>query len=149
MRHLQPQRTTHLKVGSRIPIVIAIACFVAITGCGEPIGPRTICCVSHQPPETVSGLAVLAAELHDAADVFDEGVADTTVRSQAQSAINSLADQLLAGKVAGSRAALAQARSLLANLDVVSTTELTPVSFALDYIERRVNEILIASGYRG
>jgi hypothetical protein len=94
-------------------------------------------------------LAVLAAELHDAADVFDEGVADTTVRSQAQSAINSLADQLLAGKVAGSRAALAQARSLLANLDVVSTTELTPVSFALDYIERRVNEILIASGYRG
>lgn len=92
---------------------------------------------------------MLAAELHDAADVFAQGVADTTVRGQAESAVNHLADQLLAEKVAGSRAALAQARSLLANLDVVSATELTPVSFALDYIERRVNEILLAGGYSG
>jgi hypothetical protein len=122
--------------------VLAIACFVALAGCGEPIGPRTICCVSHPPPETVSGLAVLAAELHDAADVFDQGVADTTVRGQAESAVNRLADQLLAGKVAGSRAALAQARSLLASLDAISAIELAPVGLALDYIERRMNAIL-------
>ena len=127
---------------SRIQAVLAFACFVAMAGCGEPIGPRTICFVSHPPPETVSGLAVLAAELHDAADVFAQGVADAPLRGQAQLAINRLADQLLAGKVAQSRAALAQARSLLASVDAISAIELAPVGLALDYIERRMNAIL-------
>jgi hypothetical protein len=130
--------------------VIAIACFVAITGCGEPTGPRTICCISKsQPEQTVSGLAVLAAELHDAADVFAQGVTDTALRGQAELAVNRLADQLLAGKVASSRAALAQARSLLANLGDIPAIELAPVGLALDYIERRINEILIAGGLDG
>ena len=149
MTYVQPQRTTHSKVGSRIAAVIAIACFVAITACGEPIGPRTICCVSHPPPETISGLAVLAAELHDAADVFSQGVADTSLRGKAELAVNGLADQLLTGKVASSRAALVQARSLLANPDEISAIELAPVALALDYIEQRMNQILSAAGYNG
>lgn len=150
MRYLQPERTTNFSVGSRIPAAIAIACFVAITGCGEPTGPRTICCVSHpQPEQTVSGLAVLAPELHDAADVFAQGVGDKTLRGEAELAVNGLADQLLAGKVAASRAALTQARSLLANLNDIQAIELAPVRLALDYIERRINEILIAGGYGG
>ena len=150
MRYLQPERTTNFSVGSRLPAVIAIACFVAITGCGEPTGPRTICCISKsQPEQTVSGLAVLAAELHDAADVFAQGVTDTALRGQAELAVNRLADQLLAGKVASSRAALAQARSLLANLGDIPAIELAPVGLALDYIERRINEILIAGGLDG
>jgi hypothetical protein len=150
MRYLQPKRTTNLSVGSRIQAVIAIACFVAIVGCGEPTGPRTFCCESKPGPEqTVSGLAVLAAELHDAADVFAQGVADTTVRAHAELAVNRLADQLLAGKVASSRAALTQARSLLANLDAVPAIELAPVGLALDYIERRMNEILNSGAQDG
>ena len=137
-------------MGSRIPAVIAIACFVAITGCGEPTGPRAICCISHpQPEQIVNGLAVLAPELHDAADVFAQGVADKTLRGKAELAVNRLADQFLAGKVAASRAALAQARSLLTNLDDISAIELAPVGLALDYIERRMNEILISGGYSG
>jgi hypothetical protein len=150
MRYLQPKRTTKLSVGSPIQAVIAIACFVAMVGCGEPTGPRTFCCVSKPGPEqTVSGLAVLAAELHDAADVFAQGVADTTVRGQAELAVNRLADQLLAGKVASSRAALTQARSLLANLDDIPAIELAPVGLALDYIERRMNEILNSGAQDG
>jgi hypothetical protein len=147
MRYQQPERTTNFSVGSRIPAVIALACFVAITGCGEPTGPRTICCESKpQPDQTVSGLAVLAPELHD---VFAQGVADTVLRAQAELAVNRLADQLLAGKVAPSRAALAQARLLLANLGDIPAIELAPVRLALDYIERRINEILIAGGLNG
>ena len=150
MRYLQPERTTNFSVGSRLPAVIAIACFVAITGCGEPTGPRTICCISKsQPEQTVSGLAVLAAELHDAADVFAQGVTDTALRGQAELAVNRLADQLLAGKVASSRAALTQARSLLANLDDIPAIELAPVGLALDYIERRMNEILNSGAQDG
>jgi hypothetical protein len=137
-------------MGSRLWAVSAIACFVAITGCGEPTGPRTICCTPKpQGEQTVSGLAVLAPELHDAADVFAQGVTDTALRGQAELAVNRLADQLLAGKVASSRAALAQARSLLANLGDVPAIELAPVGLALDYIERRINEILIAGGLDG
>jgi hypothetical protein len=150
MSYMQPERATKFSMGSRIPAVIAIACFVAITGCGEPTGPRTICCEAKpQQEQTVSGLAVLAPELHDAADVFAQGVADTTLRGQAALAVNRLADQLLAGKVAPSRAALAQARLLLANLSDVPAIELAPVRLALDYIERRINEILIAAGLNG
>jgi hypothetical protein len=143
MRYLQRQRATNFSVGSRVKAAIGIAGFVAMIGCGEPTGPRTICCETHpQPEQTVSGLAVLAAELHDAADVFAQGVADTALRGQAQLAVNRLADQLLAGKVAASRAALAQGRSLFVNVDDVSGIELAPVGLALDYIERRINEIL-------
>ena len=149
MRYLQPERTTNFSVGSRLTAVIAIACFVAITGCGEPTGPRIIYVSKPQPEQTVIDLAVLAPELHDAADVFAQGVTDTALRGQAELAVNHLADQLLAGKVAGSRAALAQARSLLANLGDVSAIELAPVGLALDYIERRMNEILIAAGLSG
>jgi hypothetical protein len=125
-------------------VAIAIACFVAITGCGEPTGPRTICCVSHpdQPEPTFSGLAVLEPELRDAADVFAQGVEDKAVRAQAELAINRLAEQLLAEKVASSRAALAQARSLLASLNDISAIELAPVGLALDYIERRIDQII-------
>ena len=131
MKFLHPERTKHLSLA-----VIAIACFVAMTGCGEPTGPRTICCLSKP------GLAVLAPELHDAADVFAQGVEDKALRGPAELAVNRLADQFLAESVAGSRAALAQARSLLANLDDISAIELAPVGIALDYIERRMNQIL-------
>lgn len=92
---------------------------------------------------------MLAAELHDAADVFAQGESDTALRGKAELAVNRLADQLLAGKVAGSRAALAQARSLLANLDDIAAIELDPVGLALDHIERRINEILISAGLDG
>jgi hypothetical protein len=150
MRYLQQKRTTNFRVGSRIPAAIAIACFVAMTACGEPTGPRTICCYTAPKPEqTVIGLAVLAAELHDAADVFAQGVANTTLRAKAELAVNGLADQLLTGKVAPSRAALVQARSLIANPDEISAIELAPVDLALNYIERRMNQILSSVGYNG
>ena len=136
-----PERTTRSRMRSPLAAVIALTCFVAITGCGEPTGPRTICCQA-RPEQTVSGLAVLAAELHDAADVFAGHVSDILIKGQAELAVNRLADQLLAGKVAGSRASLADARLLIANQKDVSAIELAPVSLALDYIERRMNEIL-------
>ena len=128
--------------------MIAIACFVAMAGCGEPSGPRTICCTPQpqQPEQTVNALAVLAPELHDAADVFAQGAENKDVRSKAVLAVNKLADQLLAGKVVASRVALADARSLLASLDDISATELAPVGLALDYIEGRMNEILNSVG---
>ena len=146
MRHFSPKRTKNVGVVPRIAAVIAIACFVAITGCGEPVGPRTICCESKPelPEPTFSGLAVLAAELHDAADVFAQGVDDKALRGRAELAVNRLADQLLAEKVASSRAALAQARSLLASVDDISAIELAPVGLALDYIERRIDQIIRA-----
>lgn len=150
MRDLQPEHTKNFSVRSRFSTVIAIACLVAMTACGEPSGPRTICCLSQpQPPTTFSGLAVLAAELHDAADVFAEGVEDENLRGRAELAVNHLADELLAERVAGSRVALTQARSLLANLDDTSAIELAPVRLALDHIERRMNQILYAGGYNG
>ena len=146
--YLQPKRTTSISGGSRIPAVIAIACFVAMAGCGEPSGPRTICCTPkpQQPEQTVNALAVLAPELHDAADVFAQGAEDKDVRSKAVLAVNKLADELLSGKVQSSRAALFQARLLLARLDDISATELAPVGLALDYIEGRMNEILNSVG---
>ena len=134
-------------VGSRILAVFAIACFAAMVGCGEPMGPRTICCTP-KPPEAeriVNDLAVLAPELHDAADVFVEGTTRPLLRTQAVLAVNGLADQLLAGKVVASRAALQQARLILADLDEVSAIELAPVNLALNYVERRMNQILNSS----
>jgi hypothetical protein len=146
MKYFCPKRTENLGVVSRIPAVIAIACFVAMTGCGEPSGPRTICCLSQpeQPEPRFNGLAVLAPELHDAADVFAQGVEDNALRGRVELAVNHLADQLLAEKVASSRAALAQARSLLDGLDDVSAIELAPVGLALNYIERRIDQIIRA-----
>jgi hypothetical protein len=140
----QPKRTTNLTVACRLQTVIAIACFVAMAGCGEPTGPRTICCTPkpQQPEQVVNALAVLAPELHDAADVFAQGAEDKGVRSKAELAVNQLADELLSGKVQSSRAALFQARLLLASVDNISAVELAPVGLALDYIERRMNEIL-------
>ena len=143
MRHLDPERTTNSSNRSPLAAAIAIACFVAMAGCGEPTGPRTICCLSEPRPEqTVSGLAVLAPELHDAADVFAQGVEGKDLRSKAELAVNQLADQLLSGKVQSSRAALFQARLLLASLNDAQAIELATVGLALDYIERRMNEIL-------
>jgi len=130
-------------MGSRIAAMIAIACFIAITGCGEPTGPRTICCVSHPQPEQIAtSLAVLADELHDAADVFAQGVEDAALRRKAELAVNKLADQLLSGRVASSRAALTEARLLVLSSKDSQAIELAPVGLALDYIERRMNEIL-------
>jgi hypothetical protein len=136
-----PQPTTSLATRSRLAALIAFACFVAMTGCGEPTGPRTICC-QPKPEQTVSGLAVLAAELHDAADVFAGQVSDIYLRGQAELAVNRLADELVAGKVAQSRASLAEARLLIANQKDIPALELAPVGLALDHIERRMNEIL-------
>lgn len=140
---MQPKRTITSTARSHVPVVIAIVCFVAMVGCGDPTGPRTICCTP-KPEQSVNALAVLAPELHDAADVFAQGVGDAALRNQTESAINRLAEQLLAGKVATSRTALAQAKSLLAGLSDVAAIELAPVALALDYIERRMNEILNA-----
>jgi hypothetical protein len=140
MRHLQPESAKKISRGSRVTAAIAIAFFVVLTGCGEPIGPRTF---SEPPPDqTANALAALAPELHDAADVFAQGVEDVTLRGKAELAVNHLADELLTGKVASSRAALAQARTLIASLNDIDAIELDPVALALDYIERRINEIL-------
>jgi hypothetical protein len=143
MRYLQPQRTTNSRVRSPLAAAIAIACFVAITGCGEPTGPRTICCQSEPRPEQiVSGLAVLVPELHDAADVFAQGVEDKDLASKTELAVNHLADQLLSEKVQSSREAIFQARLLIASSNDTQAIDLAPVGLALDYIERRMNEIL-------
>ena len=143
MRDLQPQRTTNSRVRAPLAAAIAIACFVAITGCGEPTGPRTICCQSEPLPEQiVSGLAVLVPELHDAADVFAQGVEDKDLASKTELAVNHLADQLLSGKVQSSREAIFQARLLIASSNDIQAIDLAPVGLALDYIERRMNEIL-------
>jgi hypothetical protein len=132
---------TRLSARSRFNAVIAFTCFVALTGCGEPTGPRTICC-EPKPEQTVSGLAVLADELHDAADFFAGHVSDIYVRGETELAINRLADQLVEGKVASSRASLAAARSMISNQKDVPAIEVAPVGLALDYIERRMNQIL-------
>lgn len=136
-------------MGSRLQALTAVACFVAVVGCGEPTGPRTFTESKAAPEQTVSGLAPLAVELHDAADVFAEGVTDAAARGQAELAVNRLADQLLTGKVSSSRAALGQARTLLAGLHDVPAIELAPVGLALDYVERRINEILNAGALDG
>jgi hypothetical protein len=136
-----PETKTSLSMRSRFAAVIAFACFVAVTGCGEPTGPRTICC-QPQPEQTVSGLAVLAAELHDAADFFAGHVSDIYVKGQAELAVNRLADELIAGKVAASRASLTEARLLISKQKDIPALELVPVALALDHVERRMNEIL-------
>ena len=133
--------TTRLGPRSRLAAAIAFACFLAITGCGEPTGPRTLCC-QPKPDQTVSSLAVLADELHDATDQFAGQVSDIFLRGQTELALNRLADELIDGKVAGSRASLAEARSMIAGQKDVAALELSPVGLALDHIERRINEIL-------
>jgi len=144
------QKRTTASAWSRIQAVFAVACFVGIVACGEPIGPRTICCEPKPPqPETNSSLRVLAAELHDAADIFAQGVADAALRGKTVAAVNNLADQLLAGKVKESREALYQARVLLTNLDETSSIDVAPVGLALNYIERRMTEILDPGAWHG
>jgi len=100
-------------------------------------------------PETNSGLSVLSPELHDAADIFAQGVADAALRLKAVAAVNNLADQLLAGNVKESRDALYQARVLLTNLDATSSIDVAPVVLALNYIERRMTEILDPGAWHG
>lgn len=127
---------------ARLPAaVIAIACFVAMAGCFDSTGPKTFCCLP-KPEPTVSGLAVLAAELHNAADAFAQGEQNKAVRHPVELAIKNLGDELLAGRVVESRAAIVCLRSVLASLDDVSAVELAPVGLAADYIERRINEIV-------
>jgi hypothetical protein len=147
MRNPQPESAKKISGRSRVTTAIAIAFFVVLTACGEPTGPKTFCCVDKPEPEqTAVALMPLATELHDAADIFAQGVEDATLRGKAESAVNLLADQLLTGKVAPSRAALAQARTLIASLNDVDAIELDPVALALDYVERRINEVLAAQG---
>ncbi len=136
MNFPRPERTRSVGV-ARIPGIIAIACFVAMVGCSDSTGPRV------QEEWRFSGLAVLAEELHDAADIFAQGVEAKAVRDRAMFALDCLADQLLAEKVASSRTALAEARSVLADLDEVSAIELAPVVLALDHIERRINQLIL------
>lgn len=141
MKRFFPERSGNLGV-ARIQAVIAIVCFVAIVGCFDSTGPKTFCC-EPKPEQTVSGLAVLAAELHNASDVFAQGVQDKAVRGPVELGIKNLGNELLAGRVVESRAALACLRAMLANVDDISAIELAPVSLALDYIERRVNQIVL------
>lgn len=136
MKYFRPALTRRIGV-ARIPGVIAMACFVAMVGCSDSTGPKV------EEEWTFSGLAVLADELHDASDVFAQGVEDKARRDRAVFAIKCLADQLLAEKVASSRTALVQARSVLADLDEVSAIELGPVSLALDNVERRINQLIL------
>jgi hypothetical protein len=142
MTYLQQNRKTARAI-SGIQAALAIACFVGMVACGEPIGPKTICCTP-EPPQvaTVNALAPLAAELHDAADIFAHGVTDVALRDRAESAVNTLADQLQKGKVEASREALFQARFLLTDLDDTSAIELAPVGLALNYVELRMHQIL-------
>jgi len=141
MKYLFTERSRSARIG-RIPAVILVACFVAMTGCFDSTGPKTFCCIE-KPAPTVAGLAVLSAELHTATDGFAQGERSKAVRKQMVSAIKALGDEFLAGRVVESRAAIACIRSLLASLDEVSAIELAPVGLAVDYVERRMNAIIL------
>lgn len=127
---------------TRILTVIAIAGAITLAGCSDSTAPGKGVTTAPSTPTTptVSALVALAAELHDAADIFVQAVEDETVRTKMSVAINDLGTQLLAGNADGSRVALATARALFANLDDISAIELAPVGLALDYIERKLNE---------
>ena len=127
---------------TRILTVIAIAGAITLAGCSDSTAPGKGVTTAPATPTTptVSALVALAAELHDAADIFVQAVEDETVRTKMSVAINDLGTQLLAGNADGSRVALATARALFANLDDISAIELAPVGLALDYIERKLNE---------
>jgi hypothetical protein len=136
-RPSRPGRTSNFGA-TRILAVIAIAGAITLAGCSDSTAPGK---TTPAASPTVTALAPLAAELHDASDIFIVAVEDVALRSKMQLAINDLGDQLLAGKPAGSRAALAQCRLLLVNLGDTSAIELAPVGLALDYIEGKINEI--------
>jgi ABC-type glycerol-3-phosphate transport system substrate-binding protein len=127
---------------TRILTVIAIAGAITLAGCSDSTAPGKGVTTAPSTPTTptVSALVALAAELHDAADIFVQAVEDETIRTKMSVAINDLGTQLLAGNADGSRVALATARALFANLDDISAVELAPVGLALDYIERKLNE---------
>ena len=128
---------------TRILSAIAIAGAITLAGCSDSTAPGKAATPAPSTPTapTVSALVALAAELHDASDIFVSAVEDEALRTKMTVAINDLGVQLLAGNADGSRAALAQARALFVNLDDISAIELGPVSLALDYIERKLNEI--------
>jgi hypothetical protein len=127
---------------TRILSVIAIAGAITLAACSDSTAPTKTATPAPTPTSpTVSALVALAAELHDASDMFVSAVEDEALRTKMTVAINDLGVQLLAGNADGSRAALAQARTLFANLDDISAIELAPVGLALDYIERKLNEI--------
>ena len=142
-RHAEFRRSGMSSFGAfRFVKVIALGGAIALAGCSESTAPgKTTPAESTPASPTVSALVALAAELHDATDIFVLAVEDEALRVKLQVAINDLGDQLLAGKVEGSLAAVAQARTLLVNLDDISAIELAPVGLALDYIERRINEV--------
>ena len=127
----------------RILTVIAIAGAITLAGCSDSTAPGKGVTPAPSTPTTptVSALVALAAELHDASDLFVDAVEDEALRTKMTVAINDLGTQLLAGNADGSRAALATARAMFANLDDISSIELAPVGLALDYIERKLNEI--------
>ena len=132
------------RVGAtRILSVIAIAGAITLAGCSDSTAPGKTATPSPSTPTapTVNALVALAAELHDASDMFVSAVEDEALRTKMTVAINDLGVQLLAGNADGSRTALAQARALFVNLDDISAIELAPVGLALDYIERKLNEI--------
>jgi hypothetical protein len=120
----------------------AVFLSVAMSGCSDVTGPT-----SPAENRTVNGLVVLAGELHDAADLFVARSEDIERRGQVKSAVDHLAEAFAAGNVTESRSALAHARSVLTNMDQIAAIELAPVGLALDYIERRMNEILNSNAH--
>ena len=142
MTHSPPQQTRKLVATQTIQAIVAVFCLVAMSGCSDVTGPT-----SPAENRTVNGLVVLAGELHDAADLFVDRSEDIERRGQVKSAVDQLAEAFAAGNVTESRSALVHARSVLANVDQVAAIELAPVGLALDYIERRMNEILNSNAH--
>ena len=142
MTYPLPQRTRKLVATQSIHAIIAVACLVAMSGCSDLTGPT-----SPAENQTVNGLVVLAGELHDAADLFATRTEDAERRRRVEAAVDDLADAFAAGNVTESRSALAHARSVLSNMDQIAAIELAPVGLALDYIERRMNEILNSNAH--
>ena len=137
MKHSPPLRSSTTPATSAISLVVVIAFFCATSGCSDATGPTPA-----PQQHIVRRLATLAPELHDAADFFTRGVDDLRLQRQMETAIDRLADQLAEGRVDSSSVALSQARSVLGEANDGSAIDVAPISLALDYIERRINEIL-------
>ena len=142
MTHSPPQQTRKLVATQTIQAIIAVVCLVTVSGCSDVTGPT-----SPRENRTVNGLVVLAGELHDAADLFVARSENIERRADVKSALDHLAEAFAAGNVTESSSALARARSVLANMDQITAIELAPVGLALDYIERRMNEILNSNAH--
>jgi hypothetical protein len=137
MKHFPPQRNRKIFGATVGSLTIVIALCVATNGCSDVAAPQP-----SRQEHVVKRLATLAPELHGAADSFARGVEDLQLRRRMELAVARLADQLAAGMADSSSAALSDARSLLAGVDDDSAIEVAPVGLALDYIERRIIEIL-------